>query len=156
LSWLYTAKVGCSLRQRLGAAVAGIALTHAVSKAVLLGLFTKNRPFLRTPKCEDESAVIRGIVVAWEEFVLCTLLWLGTAVILIGGYNNDEAITWAGMLVALSLPYGAGVLASLAAAMPALAERRQRALAPAKAQAGLPAVPQAAAVGSAQATPAAS
>jgi len=154
--WLYKAKVGCSLRQRLGAAVAGIALTHAVSKAVLSGLFTNNRPFLRTPKCEDHSAVIRGIVVAWEEFVLCTLLWLGAAVILIGGYNNDEAITWAGMLMALSLPYGAGVLASLAAAMPALAERRLRTLAPAKAPAALPIAVSAAQPGGVQTTGAAS
>jgi hypothetical protein len=42
------------------------------------------------------------------------------------------------MLMALSLPYGAGVLASLAAAMPALAERRLRTVAPTKAPTALP------------------
>jgi exo-beta-1,3-glucanase (GH17 family)/cellulose synthase/poly-beta-1,6-N-acetylglucosamine synthase-like glycosyltransferase len=128
--WLYKAKVNCGLGERIGAAIAGMALTHAVSKAVLTGLFTRKRPFLRTPKCEDKSAVIRGIVVAWEEFVLCTLLWLGAVVILIGdgtlgsGWRNQEAVTWATMLMALSLPYCAGVLASLASAMPTYAERR--------------------------------
>jgi exo-beta-1,3-glucanase (GH17 family)/cellulose synthase/poly-beta-1,6-N-acetylglucosamine synthase-like glycosyltransferase len=124
--WLYRAKVGGGLRQRIGAAVAGMALTHAVSKAVLLGLFGNGRPFLRTPKCEDKSAVIRGIVVAWEEFVLAALLWLGAAVILIGdgypgsGWQNEDAAIWAGMLIAQSLPYAAGVAASLVAAMPSL------------------------------------
>ncbi len=124
--WLYQAKVGCGLRQRIGAALAGMALTHAVSKAVLLGLFTDERPFLRTPKCEDKSAIIRGIVVAWEEFVLVTLLWLGAAVILIGdgtlgsGWQNDEALTWASMLLSMSLPYAAGVATSLISAMPSL------------------------------------
>ncbi len=133
--WLYKARVGGTLLQRMGAAIAGMALTHAVAKAVLIGLFTKKRPFLRTPKCEDSSAVIRGIVVAWEEFVLFTLLWLGAAVILAGGYNNDEAITWACMLVAQSLPYGAGVFASLMSAMPSFALRRVPAIAAATAKA---------------------
>lgn len=138
--WLYKAKVGCSLRQRIGAAIAGLALTHAVSKAVLIGLFTGKRPFLRTPKCEDKSAIIRGLVVAWEEFVLFTLLWLGAAVILIGGYNNDEAITWASMLLAQSLPYGASLIMSFASAMPSLVWRRlPKALpAPVKAAAPIP------------------
>jgi exo-beta-1,3-glucanase (GH17 family)/cellulose synthase/poly-beta-1,6-N-acetylglucosamine synthase-like glycosyltransferase len=122
--WLYKARVGCGLRQRIGAAIAGMALSHAVSKAVLIGLFTRKRAFLRTPKCEDKSAIIRGIVVAWEEFLLFGLLWLGATVILIGGYNNDEAIVWSIMLIAQSLPYGAGLVASLVGAMPSLGWRR--------------------------------
>lgn len=128
--WLYKAKVGCGLRQRIGAAIAGMALTHAVSKAVLSGLFTAKRPFMRTPKCEDQSAIVRGIVVAWEEFVLLLALWLGALVILLGdrsltsGFHNAEAATWASMLIALSLPYAAGVTASLASTMPSLAWRR--------------------------------
>ncbi|MFI4989275.1 MAG: glycosyltransferase family 2 protein, partial [Alphaproteobacteria bacterium] len=133
---LYKAKVGCGLRERLGASVAGMALTHAVSKAVLLGLFTEKRAFLRTPKCQDKSAIIRGIVVAWEEFVLVTLLWLGAAVILIGdgalasGWQNDDALVWAAMLLSMSLPYSASVVASLTSAMPSLAWRRTRASVP--------------------------
>jgi len=124
--WLYKAKIGCGWRQRLGAAVAGMALTHAVSKAVLLGLVSRDRPFLRTPKCEDKSAIIRGIVVAWEEFLVLSLLWLAAAVIVLGptalghGWQNDEALTWAAMLLAMSLPYAAGVSTSLVSAMPSL------------------------------------
>jgi exo-beta-1,3-glucanase (GH17 family)/cellulose synthase/poly-beta-1,6-N-acetylglucosamine synthase-like glycosyltransferase len=118
--WLYSARVGCSLRQRIGASIAGMALSHAVSKAVLIGLFTGQRPFLRTPKCEDKSAIVRSIVVAWEEFVLFSLLWLGAIVIAIGGYDNDDALTWVSMLAAMSLPYGASLIASFASAMPSL------------------------------------
>lgn len=144
--WLYKARVGGTLGERVGAAVAGMALTHAVSKAVLIGLFTKKRPFLRTPKCEDKSAVIRGIIVAWEEFVLCMLLWFGATVILIGdgtlgsGWRNQEAVTWASMLLAQSLPYGAGVAASLVSAMPSFAERRVRKVATAVTNAAAPAL----------------
>ena len=101
-----------------------MALSHAVAKAVLTGLFTVERPFLRTPKCEDKSAIIRGIMVAWEEFVLFSLLWLGAVVIAIGGYDNDDALTWVSMLIAMSLPYGASLIASFASAMPSLALAR--------------------------------
>ncbi len=128
--WLYRAKVHCTPRQRIGAAIAGMSLTHAVAKAVLIGLFTKRRPFLRTPKCEDKSAVIRGLVVAWEEFVLGSLLWVGALAVALGngldgsGWRNPEAATWAVMLLAQSLPYCAGVAASLVSAMPSLGRRR--------------------------------
>jgi exo-beta-1,3-glucanase (GH17 family)/cellulose synthase/poly-beta-1,6-N-acetylglucosamine synthase-like glycosyltransferase len=135
--WLYRAKVNCTPRQRIGAAIAGMSLTHAVAKAVLIGLFTKRRPFMRTPKCEDKSAIIRGIIVAWEEFVLALLLWVGALAIALGngldgsGWRNPEALTWAVMLLAQSLPYCASVAASLAAAMPSLGRRRIKVALPA-------------------------
>ena len=144
--WLYKAKIGCSARQRLGAAIAGMSLTHAVSKAVLLGLFSEGRPFMRTPKCEDKSAVIRGIVVAWEEFVLVALLWLAAAVIVLGpgalgrGWQNDDALTWAAMLLAMSLPYAASVSTSLVSAMPSLGWESARRPVPAAAAAASPAL----------------
>jgi len=61
-----------------------------------------------------------------------TLLWLAAAVILIGdgslgsGWQNDDAITWAAMLIAMSLPYATGITASLVSAMPNLAWRAVR------------------------------
>ena len=36
--WLYVAKVPCTLRQRIGAAIAGMALTHTIARAVIQGL----------------------------------------------------------------------------------------------------------------------
>ena len=37
------------------ASIAGLSLTHTVGKAVMSGIFTSHRPFLRTPKCQDPA-----------------------------------------------------------------------------------------------------
>ncbi len=67
---LYAARVPCTWRERIGAAVAGLALTHAIGKAVLAGLVTRRAPFLRTPKMENAPALVQGLVMARQELVL--------------------------------------------------------------------------------------
>ena len=47
--------------------------------------------------------------------------------------KSDEAITWAGMLVALSLPYAAAVVTSVVSAVPSFAWRAAPAVVPATA-----------------------
>ena len=44
---------------------AGLSLTHTVAKAVMAGLFTSGKPFLRTPKCED-PALLSARCCAWR------------------------------------------------------------------------------------------
>ncbi|MET1026403.1 MAG: glycosyltransferase family 2 protein [Dongiaceae bacterium] len=68
--WLYASKVPCGLIDNFYAALAGLALSHAVAKAVWRGLFTSNLPFHRTPKMENSPAVIRALVSAREEAVI--------------------------------------------------------------------------------------
>ena len=72
---LYTARVPCSLPQRLGAAVAGMGLTHSIARAIFAGLFTKGRAFLRTPKGENSAALVRGLLMAREEGLILLALW---------------------------------------------------------------------------------
>ena len=74
--WLYASKVPCSFLDNLGAALAGLSLSYAVSKAVWRGLFTSNLPFHRTPKMENQPAVIRGLVSAREETAIFLMLVL--------------------------------------------------------------------------------
>ncbi|MGH6952585.1 MAG: glycosyltransferase, partial [Alphaproteobacteria bacterium] len=73
--WLYATKIRCGLASYLGASIAGLALSHTIAKAVWSGLFTSNRPFLRTPKCERMRPLIKGLAMAWEESLLMLLLW---------------------------------------------------------------------------------
>ena len=73
---LYGFKIRAGFMQNIGASIAGLSLTHTVGKAVWSGLFTSNRPFLRTPKCEDQPAIIQGLSMAREEATLGGLLWL--------------------------------------------------------------------------------
>jgi len=132
---LYRAKVPCTFRQSVGAALAGLALTFTVGKAVILGLFTKSKPFMRTPKMENKPALLRGFAQAWEETLLTIGLWASAAAVALT-YGNDDrtAYIWAAVLVVQSVPFFAALIVSMVSAMPTLdlvARLRRRALRPA-------------------------
>jgi exo-beta-1,3-glucanase (GH17 family)/cellulose synthase/poly-beta-1,6-N-acetylglucosamine synthase-like glycosyltransferase len=108
--WLYHARVKCGWRDRLGAAVAGMALSHAVARAVWQGLFTSSQPFLRTPKCEGRPAAVQLFLMAREEILLLTtLIACATVVLMMFGTENQNADLWAGMLGVQTLPYWAAL-----------------------------------------------
>jgi hypothetical protein len=128
---LYAAKVPCKLGDRVAAAIGGLALSHSIGKAVWKGLFTKSLPFLRTPKMKDAPALVQGLVMAREEFVLLTLTW---AALLAVGFGHHwatiETKLWCLVLFTQSLPYLASVGVSILAAMPAPVTRAVTAPAP--------------------------
>lgn len=112
--WLYSARVKCSPLQILGAAIAGLALTHTVSKAILLGLFTSGRPFLRTPKCEKERPFIAGLTSIRQELLLLVLLWAGAfCTFNLEHFNNLIGNLWTTVLLVQSVPYAACVFTLL-------------------------------------------
>lgn len=51
--FLYRRAVGVNLKDAFCAALAGLALSHTIAKAVLYGFFTSSIPFFRTPKNAD-------------------------------------------------------------------------------------------------------
>jgi cellulose synthase/poly-beta-1,6-N-acetylglucosamine synthase-like glycosyltransferase len=117
---LYGAKVPCKFGDRLAAAVGGLALSHSIGKAVWKGLFTNRLPFLRTPKMKDAPALVQGLVMAREEFLILILTW---AALLSVGFGHHwatlETKLWCVVLLTQSLPYLASVGVSILAAMPA-------------------------------------
>ena len=117
---LYANRVPCGLADRLGAAVAGLALSHSIGKAVWKGLFSNSLPFLRTPKMKNAPALVQGLVMAREEAVLLLLTW---AALLAVGFGHHwatlETKLWCAVLFTQSLPYLASVSVSILAAMPA-------------------------------------
>ena len=120
--WLYHARVKCGWKDRFGAALAGMALTHAVGRAVWQGLFTSGTPFFRTPKCADRPAAIQGLLMAREEIgLLLALLLSASAVLFRFEVTNFNAKLWAGMLLVQTLPYWAALYVSMTNALP---ERR--------------------------------
>jgi exo-beta-1,3-glucanase (GH17 family)/cellulose synthase/poly-beta-1,6-N-acetylglucosamine synthase-like glycosyltransferase len=128
---LYGAKVRCGVNDRLGAAVAGLALSHTIGKAVWKGLFIRSAPFLVTPKMEGAPALVQGLVMAREELVLLLLTW--TAMIAVGWAHQlatPEAKLWCAVLLTQSLPYLAAVAVAVVAAFPARVAHATRALAP--------------------------
>jgi exo-beta-1,3-glucanase (GH17 family)/cellulose synthase/poly-beta-1,6-N-acetylglucosamine synthase-like glycosyltransferase len=118
---LYRTRVDCTWRQRLGAAIAGMGLTHIIARAVFQGLTVRNQPFLRTPKGENKPALVKGLLMAWEELQLLVLLWLaGGAVLWRFGADNREALLWLVLMGVQSLPYLAALYTSLANSVPGM------------------------------------
>jgi exo-beta-1,3-glucanase (GH17 family)/cellulose synthase/poly-beta-1,6-N-acetylglucosamine synthase-like glycosyltransferase len=128
---LYAAKVPCKLQDRLAAAIGGLALSHSIGKAVWKGLFTNSLPFLRTPKMKNAPALVQGLVMAREEFLLLTLTW--SALLAVGfGHHwaTIETKLWCVVLFTQSLPYLASVGVSILAALPAKSPKPLHAPAP--------------------------
>lgn len=108
---LYRARITCGWRDRLSAAVAGMALSHAVARAVWQGLFTSGKPFFRTPKCAGKAPVLQAFLMAREEAALLfALIGCSIAVLAVFTAQNQNAVLWAGMLVVQTLPYWAALL----------------------------------------------
>ncbi|WP_029007446.1 glycosyltransferase family 2 protein [Azospirillum halopraeferens] len=125
--WLYEARVKCGFWDKVGAAVAGMALTHTVGRAMWQGMFTSGRPFVRTPKCENQPAFMQAILMAREEIALLVSLWAAAlAIVLVFGHENRDAFMWAGLLVVQSLPYLAALITSLINAFPDFRIGRRR------------------------------
>ena len=117
--WLYSARVPCTFKQRIGAALAGTALTHTIAVAILRGIFTQSMPFLRTPKCESKSALVKGFTMARGESLMMVLLLF--AVVVNYNFGNDqteERQIRAALLLIQALPYAAALLLSLCSVIP--------------------------------------
>ncbi|HEX2581157.1 MAG TPA: glycosyltransferase [Dongiaceae bacterium] len=112
--WLYASRVPCGPLDNFGAAIAGLALTYAVGKAVWRGFFTSNLPFHRTPKCENQPALIRGLVAAREEAAIAAILTaLGTAIAFVRGTWEPAAMLWSILLFVQSLPFYSALVLSV-------------------------------------------
>jgi cellulose synthase/poly-beta-1,6-N-acetylglucosamine synthase-like glycosyltransferase/exo-beta-1,3-glucanase (GH17 family) len=116
---LYHARVKCGWRDRLGAAVAGMGLSHAVARAMWQGMFTSDKPFFRTPKCAGKGPALQVLLMAREELALLILL-IACAVSVLWKFDteNRNADLWAGMMLVQTLPYWAAVTLACVNAWP--------------------------------------
>ncbi|MBI3710583.1 MAG: glycosyltransferase [Proteobacteria bacterium] len=111
---LYKLRVPCSLGQALGAAVAGLALTHTVGKAMLTGVFTSRRPFVRTPKGTGRPSLVEAFRIVRQESALALALWLAAlATLVVHGDFDPESRIWVLLLALQSIPYLAAITLSL-------------------------------------------
>ncbi len=123
--WLYKSRVNCSMKQRIAAAIAGMALSHTIGKAMLTGLMTSDQPFLRTPKCENQTAVVKGMLMAWEEMAIFLAFCISSAAIIARhGTDNPEILLWVAVMLIQSLPYGAALVMSMINVIPAILPKR--------------------------------
>jgi hypothetical protein len=112
--YLYRTRVGSSVAQTVASALAGLSLSHTVSKAILLGMVTSGLPFFRTPKQARAHALLRALSESREEGLIMLCLWLAAAVIVARqGTENADLLVWVVVLLVQSIPYLAAVLMSL-------------------------------------------
>ena len=115
---LYPQKVRSGVRGALMASVAGLALTHTVGKAVLSGIFTSGKPFLRTPKCENPADLSQVLRVVWQETTLLGLCLLALFAMLFDrGFDDPAATLWMTMLTIQSTPYVATLVTAFFSAV---------------------------------------
>jgi len=118
------ARIVGTVRQTLAAALSGLSLSHTIARAIWLGLVTRSRPFLRTPKLERASALWRALASVREETLFAIALWLAAATI---AWKNDtgmlDLLLWIIVLVIQSVPYFASLLVSVISAFPRLPAR---------------------------------
>jgi len=122
VAYLYHgARIVGTARQTLAAAVAGLALSHTIARAMWLGLFTRHRPFLRTPKMEQATALLRALGSAREETLMMIALWTAAGAVLYQqGSNTLDTLLWIIVLLVQSVPYLAALLMSVISALPGL------------------------------------
>ena len=117
--WLYRARVPCSTLQTLGSFLAGLSLTHTVARAVLQGLFTRDKPFLRTPKLEKRSILLIGLIGIWQELVILFALALSiTAIASVDYFANMLGRLWIAVLSVQMVPYVATLIMLLISICP--------------------------------------
>jgi hypothetical protein len=103
----------------MGAALAGLSLTHTVARGTLQGLFTSGKPFMRTPKYEAQGPLIAGLLVIWQELLLLTLLVIGiVAMRMVPQFDNTRGHLWVAVLAVQAVPYLATFLTILISVAP--------------------------------------
>lgn len=121
---LYKIRLNASFRQSLAAGMAGLAVSHTISRAMLAGLYTKNIGFFRTPKCADKHSLLNALHDAREELLIAIALLLA-AIFMSQRYDIYLLDTqlWVTLLVLQSIPYLSAVAVSLISAHSQLSAR---------------------------------
>jgi hypothetical protein len=91
-----------------------------VAKAVIAGFLTKERPFFRTPKCENKPLFVQALLAVQEEAaLLVVLVGMSAAVWWVDTGWTFEVRVWCGMLVMMALPHLAALAMSILNVLPA-------------------------------------
>ncbi len=117
--FLYQRAVGVNLKDAFCAALAGLALSHTIAKAVLYGFFTTSIPFFRTPKMRSSHGFMVAMAEAREEVFIMLLLWgAAVGIGIVQGFPSNDVKFWVAMLLVQSLPYLAALIMALLSSLP--------------------------------------
>lgn len=117
--FLYQRAVGVNLKDAFCAALAGLALSHTIAKAVLYGFFTTSIPFFRTPKMRSSHGLMVALAEAREEVFIMLLLWgAAIGISIVQGLPSADVKFWVATLLVQSLPYLAALIMALLSSRP--------------------------------------
>jgi hypothetical protein len=103
-----------------------MALTHTVGRAIWQGIFTSGRPFVRTPKCADQPALMQGFIMARDEIIwLVLLVTVAVGVLWHFTLQNEQALIWSAAVLVQALPFAAALITSMCNAVPMLFKRAE-------------------------------
>ncbi len=116
---LYRIRVKSDAKSTVSAALAGLALSYTISKAVIYGLIYKKMPFIRTPKLKDKESIRTAILSAWEELlILLLLLGAVVGVCIQQDITATDTMVWVFVLLVQSQAYVAALIMSVISALP--------------------------------------
>ena len=116
--YLYRSRVKATISQTLASALAGLALSHTISKAILFGMVTKSLPFFRTPKKAEGRRFWYALQSAREEgMIALALLCAGITLAKVQDVDPPpDTIVWIVVLLVQSIPYLAAVAMAIISA----------------------------------------
>jgi hypothetical protein len=107
---LYRARVDCGWADVVGASAASMALSHAIARGVIEGLWRRTGEFKRTAKGGAKARRFAWLAAIREESLLLGALALAVAAVVWRfGTDHVEAMLWACALAAQALPYAATI-----------------------------------------------
>ncbi|WP_035246398.1 glycosyltransferase family 2 protein [Desulfogranum mediterraneum] len=111
--YLYHQRVKASTVQTIASALTGLALTHTIAKAMLLGLFSRDLPFFRTPKRVGTGKYRYALQAAREEGLIAVALLLAAyGLFRQQGMASSDQLVWIIVLLVQSTPYLAAMAIS--------------------------------------------
>jgi len=115
--YLYRSRVKATITQTLASALAGLSLSHTISKAILFGFVSRHLPFFRTPKKAEGTAFWHALQSAREEgLVLLALFLAAHGIIRVQGSETPDVLVWIIVLLVQAIPYLAAVTMSIVSA----------------------------------------
>ncbi len=115
--YLYRSRVKATLTQTMASALAGLALSHTIAKAIMYGLVTNSLPFFRTPKIVKGRKFWHALQSAREEGLIGLALLLAVhGIIMQQGSETPDVLVWVIVLLVQSIPYLAAVIVSIISA----------------------------------------
>jgi exo-beta-1,3-glucanase (GH17 family)/cellulose synthase/poly-beta-1,6-N-acetylglucosamine synthase-like glycosyltransferase len=107
---LYAARVKCGAADNAGAALASMALSHAIAAGVWAGLTRREGAFVKTAKSWKQRVTAGMFGAVKEEALMLVALVLGMlGMVWRDGFDHRETNLWIMILAAQSLPYVAAV-----------------------------------------------